>query len=93
MRRRARTDANQHAIVRDLRAVGCSVQSLAAVGDGCPDILVGRNGACYVMEIKDGSKPPSERRLTPAEQEWHDNWRGQKAIVTSSEEAFRVVGI
>ena len=37
MRRAARTDANQAAIVDALRSVGCSVVSLSAVGKGVPD--------------------------------------------------------
>lgn len=41
MRRAARTDANQTAIVEALRKCGASVQSLAAVGKGVPDLLVG----------------------------------------------------
>ena len=44
MRRAARTDENHTAIVQALLDAGCSVQSLAAVGCGCPDLLWGLAG-------------------------------------------------
>jgi hypothetical protein len=40
MRRRARTDDNQAAIVAALRQLGCEVADLSGVGDGLPDLLV-----------------------------------------------------
>jgi len=68
---RSKTDNNQTRIVKALRAAGCFVQSLASVGKGTPDILVGCDGRWYVMEVKDGSKPPSGRKLTDDEIKWH----------------------
>ena len=44
MRRAARIDRNQPEIVKALRQVGAHVTSLAAVGDGVPDLLVGFQG-------------------------------------------------
>ncbi|HVQ52894.1 MAG TPA: hypothetical protein VMS92_22895 [Mycobacterium sp.] len=93
MRLRCATDANQADIVAALRAVGCSVQILAAVGKGCPDLLVSRSGVNYLLEVKDGSKPPSERKLTPDQVEWHRGRRGQVCVVTSVNEALRAVGL
>lgn len=83
MRRAARTDANHAEVVKVLRAGGCSVQSLAAVGDGCPDALVGRRGRNYLVEIKDGTKPPSARKLTPDQVKWHADWRGDVVVLDS----------
>ena len=68
MRRAARTDANQAEIVAALRKAGASVTSLAGVADGCPDLLVGRAGQTLLMEVKDGTKKPSDRKLTPDQQ-------------------------
>lgn len=87
-----RTDANQPDIVQALRQAGATVQHLHEVGKGCPDILIGFRGANYAAEIKDGSKAPSKRRLTPDEQEWHENWRGQVAIVETVDDALRLIG-
>lgn len=87
-----RVDANHGAIVAALRAVGCTVQSLAAIGKGTPDLLVGWQGQNLVIEVKDGDKRPSAQRLTPAEVRWRDAWRGQYAVVTSVDEALALIG-
>ena len=91
--RQARVDANQTAIVRSLRDAKATVQHLHAVGQGCPDILVGYRGKNYLMEIKDGSKVPSARAMTAPQIEWHNGWRGQVAVVTTVAEALAVLGI
>lgn len=92
MRRAAKVDDNQASIVDALRRVGCSVDPLHAVGGGTPDLLVGRAGVNYLLEVKDGSKPPSKQKLTPQQQEWHQGWRGQKAVVNCVDSALREVG-
>lgn len=91
MRRAARIDANQPAIIAALRSIGATVQPLHAVGGGCPDLLVGLRGRNILMEVKDGARPPSERRLTADQVEWHAGWRGTVAVVNSAEEAVRAV--
>ena len=93
MRRAAKIDRNQPEIVAALRKAGCTVESLAAVGKGVTDLLVGRAGIKYLLEVKDGEKPPSERKLTPDQEEWHAGWRGQKAVVNTIEEALEAVGL
>ena len=87
-----RIDANQPEIVKALRAVGASVQSLAEVGRGVPDLLVGYRGKQHLLEVKDGSKPPSARRLTEDEQNWHDAWRGKVWVVKTVDEALEAIG-
>ena len=91
MRLKAKRDDNHADVVRALRQLGCTVQDLASVGDGCPDILVGFRGRNLCLEIKDGAKPPSARKLTPEQVVWHHEWRGQVVIVESAEQAVRVV--
>lgn len=91
MRKRARVDANQSAIVKALRQMGCSVLVLSQLGDGAPDVLAGRAGRNYLLEIKDGSRVPSERRLTKDEQTFHDSWAGHRAVVESVDEAIQEV--
>ncbi len=91
MRQAAKTDANQTSIVKALRSVGCTVQTLAAVGNGCPDILVGFRGSNYLMEIKDGDKVPSKRRLTPDQVEWHRQWFGKAVVIKSIDEALEAL--
>lgn len=94
-RQRAKVDANHSEIVDALRAVGAGVQSLASVGNGCPDLLVAFRGAWHVLEIKDGSKPPSHRRLTPDEQAWFERFDELAPcyVVCSVEEALEAIGV
>lgn len=68
MRRAARKDDNQIEIEAAFRACGFEVADTSRLGDGFPDLTVYRpaNGVLLV-EVKDGSKPPSARKLTPAE--------------------------
>jgi len=91
VRRAARVDSNHGEIVRALRDAGCTVESLASLGEGCPDLLVGIRCRNFLLEVKDGSKPPSKRKLTPDEGAWHARWRGHVAVVSSVEEAIAAV--
>lgn len=91
--RAAKIDANQNEIVDALRKSGCSVQILSSVGKGCPDILVGRGGSNYLLEIKDGNKPKSAQKLTSDQVDWHSKWNGSVYVVNSIEWAFSAVGL
>lgn len=94
MRRAARIDDNQHELVNALRAAGAKVISMASVGGGFPDLLVGWNGQITLLEVKDGKKPPCEQRLTPKEKTFHDEWRGYRVhVVRNVIEALDAVGI
>ena len=73
-RRAAKIDGNQGDIVIALEAVGASVQSLAAVGNGCPDLLVGFRGTNFVIEVKDPAQPANKRRLNSHQKPWHAEW-------------------
>jgi hypothetical protein len=88
MRARPKLDANHTAIVKALRQMGASVQSLASIGHGCPDLLVGWSNKAYVVEIKDGTLPPSKRQLTEDEREWMECWTGPFVILSSVENAI-----
>ena len=99
MRRAARIDANQPEIVDALRKAGCRVQPLHMVGKGCPDIVAWtpNKGRLVFMEIKDGAKPPSARKLTADEENWHGVWSdlkdaGALYVVASVNEALEAVG-
>jgi len=91
MRKYARLDDNHQAIVFALRAACCVVQSLAAIGKGCPDLLVSRNGRMWLMEVKDGNKCPSARRLTTDEAGWISRWKAPVHVVNSVKEALAVI--
>lgn len=90
-RRAAKVDQNQAEVVEALRKAGASVMHLHAVGMGCPDLLIGFRGVNLLLEIKDGKKPPSARKLTEMQEVWHVIWEGQACVVNSAEEALAVL--
>lgn len=91
MRRAAKVDDNQREIVAALRGAGATVTSIAAVGRGCPDILIGIGGVNLLAEIKDGSKLPSQRKLTYDEAIFHERWLGQVAVIESVADALELI--
>ena len=93
MRRTSKVDRNQSEIVHALRAAGATVHPLHTVGAGCPDLLVGFRGANFLIEVKDWKAAPSDRKLTPAQVNWHRDWRGHVATVNSVREALEAIGI
>lgn len=95
MRTYGRTDDNQTEMVSALRRVGAKVQSLANIGEGCPDLLVLYRGAIFLLEVKDGSKPKSKQKLTPDEIEWHEDARHRGVavhVVNTIELALQTIG-
>ena len=91
MRTAAKVDRNQSEVVAALRKFGASVQTLAATGKGCPDLLVGYLGINYLMEIKDGDKVLSKQKLNIDQEHWHSIWRGSVHIVKSVNEALKIL--
>lgn len=96
MRRAAKRDRNHPEIVKALRDAGCFVVDLGAVGNGCPDLLA--HGPSYpwrwaMLEIKDGQKYASARKLTPDQVKFHDGCKGPTYVVTSVTQALEVFGL
>jgi hypothetical protein len=44
-------------------------------------LAVGYGGVNYLVEVKDGAKPASARKLTPDEERWHQGWLGRVHVV------------
>lgn len=87
-----RVDHNHSEIVKGLRDVGAFVQSIAAVGRGCPDLLVSFRNQWYVAEVKDGAKYPSQRSLTEAEKCWHSQATAPVHVWESVDDALKAIG-
>lgn len=83
MRYANRIDENQNEIVKALRKAGAYVRIISQ-GDGIPDLLVAYKGYTILMEVKDGDKVPSARKLTEAEQKFFDEWTGGMLVVVNS---------
>lgn len=82
-----RKDDNQGDIVKALEQIGCSVVVMHAP---C-DLLVGWRGRTLCLEVKDGAKRPSARKLTPDQVIFRAEWRGHYAVVSSVDEAIAAV--
>lgn len=87
----SKVDVNQPEIVKAFRDLGWSWQHTHTIGQGCVDGFASKNKLITIaIEIKDGSKSPSQRKLTSDEEKWHSNWKGQIAIVTSLEDVLKL---
>lgn len=86
MRRAAKVDANHAEIVQALRSVGWCVWGTFRMGEGFPDVLMARAGVLRLVEIKDGTKIPSKRKLTPPQVIFRDQLQaaGVPVIILSS---------
>ena len=84
-----RVDVNQAEIVAALRGVpGVTVTCTHMVGHGFADLVVGRKGKTFLLEIKS-----KKGKLTAAEMWWHRAWQGHIAIVRTVDEALAAVGV
>jgi hypothetical protein len=66
-----RTDANHAEFRALLNKCGVVYGDLSGVGRGWPDLLVLVRGVWQLVEIKDGKKPPSARKLNPIQTQLH----------------------
>lgn len=88
MRRNARVDTNHKQIVSGLRDVGASVVSLAAIGRGVPDLLVGYRGVNYLLEVK-----TAKGKLTTDQTQFAAMFNGRVSIVRDIGEAYVAIGV
>ena len=78
MRRAARVDSNQAAIVATLREAGYSVAC------GHDDILVGKDGRTLWVELKASEKKKTQ--LKPSQVKLLADWKGAYMVAASAEE-------
>jgi len=85
----AKVDRNQREIVDALKICGCDVMFI-----GKPvDLLIGVRGKNLLLEVKvPKAKGEPGGKLTPEQEVFFKEWRGQKAVVRTAEEALQVVG-
>lgn len=94
MRRAAKIDANHREVADALARCGAWVIDCSAVGQGFPDLLVSHRGKLMLVEVKDGAKSPSRRKLTPAQVDFHALAKATGTpvhIVESVEQAIALV--
>lgn len=78
-----RKDANHSSITRTLEKLGCAVADLSRVGEGCPDLLVSRDGEQVLAEIKTATGKP-----TKPQKEFARAWQGEIRTVRNEEDAL-----
>ena len=81
---RQRSDSNQAEIVKELRAIGCTVVVVSA--KECWDLQVGWRGKNYMFEVKQPGK-----ELRDSQKEFHDEWRGQIDRIECVEDAIEIM--
>ena len=89
-----RKDSNHAAITRVLREVGAEIVETYQL-PGALDCFVAFRGSWRLLEIKDGAKRASARKLTPAEQETIARIERTGApvhVVTTVDEALKAIG-
>jgi hypothetical protein len=84
--RACRKDANHGSVLDRILSIGWSALDLAQYGAPV-DLAVSKGRTCALVEIKDGSKPPSARKITKAGQAARDRWQGPYLVVTSPDDA------
>jgi hypothetical protein len=86
--RARRVDANHNPIIAVFREAGFSVYDASAFGRGFPDCVLGYEGRSFLVEIKDGSRIPSERKLKPTQKRFADGWKGHYKVIETIEQAL-----
>ncbi len=87
--RACRRDRNHREIIEVFESLGWSVLDIADLKNAF-DILVAKCGHTMAIEIKDGLKPPSARKLTPGEEAFRSRWLGNYKIVTCEAEVHEI---
>jgi Holliday junction resolvase len=81
MRRAAKRDESEAAIVDALLRAGWSVERWSQ--RDCPDLVLGRRGINVLAEVKTGKKT-----LRAGQAKWHREWRGRVIVLRTVEEAL-----
>ncbi len=93
MRRAARVDSNHGEIRSALRNLGAYVLDTFQLKNAF-DLLVGYRGKIFIIEIKDGKKTPSQRKLTEGEEGCKAGFNNVGVpynVVTSVDEAVELI--
>lgn len=88
-RRAAKKDANHNEVTNTFASLGYSVLDISQLKNCC-DAIVAKGNRTIAIEIKDGSKPPSQRKLSEGEKTFRDNWNGEWALIESVEDVINL---
>lgn len=91
-----RKDANHNSVVEALSRAGATCIDCTVAPALGFDLLVAFRGSLYVVEVKDGSKIPSARKLTDGEafRKQELEYKGiAYNVVESVDDALRLIGV
>ncbi len=88
-RRAAKVDANQPEIVKAFRSLDWYVLIISQLKNCC-DIIVSKNGHTIAVEIKDGSKIPSQQKLSDGELKFKSEWKGEYELVNCVDDVIAI---
>tara|TARA_R100000655_G_C2964288_1_gene189385 strand:+ start:776 stop:1093 length:318 start_codon:yes stop_codon:yes gene_type:complete len=83
-------DANHKELVKIFENAGCSVLDISSLPNCC-DVIVSKYGRSIFCEIKDGKKPPSQRKLTDGEIKFMNETQGAWRLVQSEDDAYKFI--
>ena len=85
-----RIDSNQPEIVKQFRDWACSVLIIADLKNCC-DLIVSKHGRSIFVEIKDGKKPKSARKLTEGEEKFKAETQGAWRLCENEKDAQSII--
>ncbi len=88
-RKAAKVDDNQKEVVSLFRSLGWYVLIISQLKNCC-DIIVSKGGHTIAIEIKDGEKPPSARKLSEGETKFKEEWKGDYELVICNEDVIAI---
>ena len=86
-RRAAKKDANHNEIANAFVSLGYSVLDVSQLKNCC-DLIAAKGTRTIAVEVKDGAKPPSARKLSEGEVKFKDCWLGEWALVESVDDVI-----
>jgi len=94
MRRKGKVDANQKVIVESLRKIpGISVAITSSLGHGYPDLNIGYKGQTFLVELKDGAKSASQKKLKPDQEKFKKEWTGGYYVAENFDQVLKIIGL
>lgn len=75
-RYRSRTDKSQKEIIETLRKAGFSVFSAHQIGQGFPDLVLGKYGLTWLAEVKE-----PKGTLGESQKKFISNWQGSPVVI------------
>ena len=88
--RRKRVDANHAAVVETLRKAGWRVKDTSRY-EHFVDLMAVKPGRLLFVEVKDGAKKPSARKLTPGEMSFVEFLNGLQCACCQPTAEYRIV--